>query len=70
MKGLIFKDIMCLKKQFMVFCYVLIGTLAVSVMYVLSVRFGNLADINAEMFAENQMEPESLIPITRLPELH
>ena len=60
MKGLIFKDIMCLKKQFMVFCYVLIGTLAVSVMYVLSVRFGNLADINAEMFAENQMEPESI----------
>ncbi|MCR4946559.1 MAG: ABC-2 transporter permease [Lachnospiraceae bacterium] len=60
MKGLIFKDIKCLKKQFMVFCYVLIGTLAVSVMYVLSVRFGNLADINAEMLAENQMEPESI----------
>ena len=60
MKGLIFKDIKCLKKQLMVFCYVLIGTIAVSVMYVLSVRFGNLADINAEMLAENQMEPESI----------
>ncbi len=60
MKGLIFKDILCLKKQFMVFCYVLIGVLAVSVMYVLSARFGNLADVKATMLAENQMEPEDL----------
>lgn len=60
MKGLIFKDILCLKKQFIVYCYVLIGTLAVSVMFVLSARFGNLADVNAVMLAENQMEPEEI----------
>ncbi len=58
MKGLIFKDILCLKKQLMVFCYVLISVLAVSVMYVLSARFGNLADAHAVMLSENQMEPE------------
>ena len=60
MKGLIFKDILCLKKQLMVYCYVLIGSLAVSVMFVLSARFGNLADVNAVMLAENQMEPEDI----------
>ncbi len=60
MKGLIFKDILCLKKQFMVYCYVLIGSLAVSVMFVLSAKFGNLADVNAVMLAENQMEPEDI----------
>ena len=60
MKGLIIKDILCLKKQFMVYCYVLIGSLAVSVMFVLSAKFGNLADVNAVMLAENQMEPEDI----------
>ena len=60
MKGLIFKDILCLKKQFVVFCYVLIGVLAVSVMFVLSVGSGNLADAKTVILAENQMEPEDI----------
>ena len=57
MKGLIIKDIMCLRKQLMIFTFVIIGVLVVSVMYVLSARFGNLADVGREMLAmeKNQM---------------
>ena len=55
MKGLMIKDIMCLKKQLMVFCYVIIGVLIVSVMFVLSARFGNLSVAARQMAAENNM---------------
>ncbi len=55
MKGLIIKDIMCLKKQLTVFVYVLAGVLLVSVMYVLSARFGNIARAGKEMLASNDM---------------
>ena len=55
MKGLILKDIMCLRKQLTVFCYVIIGVLIVSVMFVLSTRFGNIASGASEMLAENSM---------------
>ena len=55
MKGLMIKDIMCLKKQLTVFCYVIIGVLIVSVMFVLSHRFGNLALAGNQMMAENNM---------------
>lgn len=55
MKGLIIKDLMCLKKQLTVFVYVLVGVLIVSVMYVLSARYGNIARAGAEMLVENDM---------------
>ena len=55
MKGLIIKDIMCLKKQLTVFVYVIIGVIVVSIMYVLSARFGNLAMAGREMLATNDM---------------
>ena len=55
MKGLIIKDIMCLKKQLTVFIYVIIGVFIVSVMYVLSVRYGNLALAGKEMLEANDM---------------
>ena len=55
MNGLILKDIMCLRKQLTIFCYVIIGVMIVSVMFVLSTRFGNLAKNAAEMMAENSM---------------
>lgn|GEM_PF-850131 len=54
MKGLIIKDIMCLRKQLMIFTYVLIGVLVVSVMYVLSARFGNIALAGKEMLAQSE----------------
>ncbi len=53
MKGLIIKDLMCLRKQLVIFAYVVVGVLVVSVMFVLSARFGNIASGNQEMMAEN-----------------
>ncbi len=49
MKGLIIKDVMCLKKQLMMFVYVLIGVLVISVMFVLSAKLGNLAAVGQDM---------------------
>lgn len=53
MKGLIIKDLMCLRKQLIIFAYVVAGVLVVSIMFVLSARFGNIALGNQEMMVEN-----------------
>lgn len=42
MKGLIVKDIYCLKKQLTTYTFVIIGVVAVAIMFVLSGRYGNL----------------------------
>ncbi|MBO5241979.1 MAG: ABC-2 transporter permease [Lachnospiraceae bacterium] len=55
MKGLIIKDVMCLKKQLTVFSFVLIGVVAVSIMYVLSAKFGNIALAGREMLATEDL---------------
>jgi len=55
MKGLIIKDLMCLRKQLIILAYVVAGVLVVSVMFVLSARFGNIALGNQEMMAENNL---------------
>ena len=55
MKGLIIKDIMCLKKQLKIFTYVIGCVLIVSVMYVLSARFGNLALAGKGMLISNDL---------------
>lgn len=66
MKGLLIKDIMCLRKQLTVFGFVVAGVLAVGIMYVLSARFGNIATANAKVIAENQMDPYELNNIATL----
>ncbi len=43
MKGLIIKDLMCLKNSIRTFFFVSIATLVISVMAVLSAKFGNIA---------------------------
>ena len=53
MKGLVIKDIMCLKKQLTTFAFVIAGVVIVSVMYVLSTRFGNLAKVGVALLDEN-----------------
>lgn len=55
MKGLIIKDLMCLRKQRVTFIYIVISVLVVSVMYVLSAQFGNMAMLNQDMMMENSM---------------
>lgn len=49
MKGLILKDLMCLRKQLIIFCYVVFAVFVVAVMFVLSARFGNLALAGREL---------------------
>ena len=53
MKGLILKDLMCLRKQLTSFCFVMAGVLVASIMYVLSARFGNMAKVGQEMLNGN-----------------
>ena len=53
MKGLIIKDIMCLKKQLTTFVYVISGVVIISILYVLSSRFGNLAEVGRTLLDEN-----------------
>ncbi len=53
MKGLIIKDIMCLKKQLTTFAYIIVGVVVISILYVLSTRFGNLAKAGAALLDEN-----------------
>ena len=43
MKGLIIKDIFCLKKQIVTFAFIISGVVAVAVMFALSGQFGNLS---------------------------
>lgn len=53
MKGLVIKDIMCLKKQLTTFAFVLAGVVVISILYVLSARFGNLSEIGKTLLDEN-----------------
>lgn len=55
MKGLMIKDLMCLRKQMILFAYIVAGVLVLSIMFVLSARFGNIADANQSMMAENNL---------------
>lgn len=55
MKGLIIKDLMCLRKQMILFVYTVVGVLVLSIMFVLSARFGNIADANQTMMIENNL---------------
>lgn len=55
MTGLIIKDVMCLRKQIKTFTYVILCVLIVSVMYVLSARFGNIALAGKGILASNDM---------------
>ena len=54
MKGLILKDVMCLKHQLRVFVFVIIGVVFTSILFVLSARYGNLAMAGKEMLRTEQ----------------
>lgn len=55
MKGLIIKDLMCLRKHRVTFCFTVLSVIVISVMFVLSAKFGNIASANQEMMAANGM---------------
>lgn len=56
MKGLVIKDLMCLRKQLIIFSYVVVSVLVLSVLFVLSARYGNIALANENMQLENDMD--------------
>lgn len=53
MKGLIIKDLMCLRKRRITYIYIVVVVLVVSIMFVLSARFGNIALAQRSMMTEN-----------------
>lgn len=42
MKGLIIKDLMCMKKQLILYSYVTVSVIVISIMFVLSAKHGNI----------------------------
>ena len=63
MKGLIIKDIMCLRKQLTLFFFVMFGTVVISIMFVLSAKYGNIAVMGRQMLEikENGMTQIDII---------
>lgn len=55
---------MCLRKQLLIFSYVVIGVLVISVMFVLSARFGNIAAGNQEMIEANGLTAEDITDLS------
>lgn len=53
MKGLMIKDLMCMRRQLILFGYAVVSVLVLSVLYVLSCKYGNLALANVQMMREN-----------------
>lgn len=54
MKGLIIKDFFCLKKQLINYVFVIAGVIVVSVLFVLSCRFGNIHTSFVNMVSSGQ----------------
>lgn len=55
MKGLIIKDLMCLRKQRVTYIYIVVVVMIVSIMYVLSARYGNIALASTSLLTENNI---------------
>lgn len=66
MKGLIIKDLYCLKKSIKLFLLITAGVILISVLFVLSARYGNVAVVAAEMEAEGEMNSEDFFELMRL----
>lgn len=56
MKGLIYKDFMCLRKNLRTFALVSVGALIVGIMFLLSSKYGNLAKELALIAQDSEME--------------
>lgn len=66
MKGLVLKDFICLKKSFKLFVCVTLGVIAVAVMFVLSSRFGNVADLFNDYDSTDTMSRNMLLTMIDL----
>lgn len=61
MKGLIIKDFLCLKKQLSMFVMLVLMTVIVTVLFVLSSKYGNLALAKNEMLETGQIDQAGLV---------
>ena len=64
MKGLIIKDLYCLKKEIKLFLGVTIGSAIVSVLFLLSARYGNIANALADIQKTEMISGEELLRLT------
>jgi hypothetical protein len=64
MRGLMFKDLMCMKKNLILFGYVVAGVLVISIMFVLSARFGNIALGSREMMETDGLTVDEIADLS------
>lgn len=65
MMGLVIKDLMCMKKTLRLFVYVVVSAFAISIMVVLSEKFGNIAKMLTNMLENGESEID-VISISQL----
>ncbi len=65
MKGLIIKDAICLKKNLKMFAFVTFGVIALAVMYVISLKCGNMADIVKKWNGQDTMSKEVFLQFSK-----
>ena len=63
MKGLIIKDFLCLRKQLTNYAFILAGVVVISILYVLSYRFGNIHAGILEMTETGQISTTETVQI-------
>lgn len=66
MKGLIIKDFFCLKKQLINYGFILVGVVAIAVMFVLSYKFGNIHAGMTSMVAEGEVNDSQIVTIASM----
>lgn len=65
MRGLLIKDFYCLKKQLINYGFIIVGVIAISIMFVLSYNFGNIHAGFAEMVDSGQNTEADIEQIAR-----
>ncbi|MGN0374414.1 MAG: ABC-2 transporter permease [Butyrivibrio sp.] len=66
MKGLIYKDFLCLRNNLKANIAVTAGVIALAVMFVISSRCGNMADIINNMNGEDSMSKDLFLRVSRM----
>lgn len=64
MKGLVIKDLYCLKKEIRLFLGTTIGSTIVSVLFLLSARYGNIADALADIQKTEMIGSDMLLSLS------
>lgn len=66
MKGLIIKDFYCLKKRLINYGFILVGVVAISIMFVLSYQFGNIHTGIMDMVDSNEITHTQIVKIASM----